>query len=115
MAYFRQRELAVRAIAPGRRRAQVHTDNLMMVVFDFDEGPWAAPDPPHSHPHEQISYVVSGRVRFILGEQTADLEAGDLITVPAGVPHSIQLLGPSARLADAFHPPREDFLSEEKG
>lgn len=65
---------------------------------------------PPSHPHEQVSCVVSGRVRYFLGAEHADLEAGDIVTIPSGVPHSIQLLSPSVRLADAFQPVREDFL-----
>jgi len=110
MAFHRQLDLKVHPIAEGRGRMQVNTDHLMMVVIDFRDGPGQKPDSPHSHPHEQISYVVSGRVRYFLGEEHADLEAGDMVTVPGGVPHSIQLLSPTARLADAFHPVREDFL-----
>lgn len=111
MAFHRQQELTARPIGEGRERVQVHTDHLMMVVLDFRGGPADRPDPPHSHPHEQISYVVSGRVRYFLGDEHADLEPGDLVTIPAGVPHSIQLLSRTVRLADAFHPVREDFLA----
>ncbi|MBN1837502.1 MAG: cupin domain-containing protein [Spirochaetales bacterium] len=111
MAFHRQGELRRWAIGEGRTRVQVNTERLMMVVIDFEDGPAERPDPPHSHPHEQISYVVSGRVRYYLGEEHADLEAGDMVTIPAEVPHSIQLLSPTVRLADAFHPVREDFLA----
>jgi quercetin dioxygenase-like cupin family protein len=59
---------------------------------------------------EQVSYVAAGRVRYFLGEEQADLETGNLVTIPAGTPHRIQLLSPTVRLVDAFHPVREDFL-----
>ena len=91
-----------------RRRILAHAGGLMQVEVHFDEG---AVGPLHSHPHEQISYVVSGRVRYFLGDEHADLEPRDLVTIPAGVPHSIQLLSRTVRLADAFHPVREDFLA----
>ena len=110
MGFHRRSGLRRYPIGEGRSRVQVNTDNLMMVVLDFAGGPGSRPDPPHSHPHEQISCVVSGRVRYFLGEEHADLEPGDLVTIPSGVPHSIQLLSASLRLADAFHPVREDFL-----
>jgi quercetin dioxygenase-like cupin family protein len=84
----------------------------MMTVLDFNDGPAEQPDPPHSHPHEQITYVAEGRVRFFLGSNLYDLSAGDMIAVPADVPHSIQLLTPTARLVDTFSPVREDFLTE---
>ncbi|UCF95946.1 MAG: cupin domain-containing protein [Spirochaetaceae bacterium] len=111
MGFHRQTDLQQHVIGEGRTRVQVHTDRLMMVVMDFTDGPAAQPDPPHTHPHEQICYVVSGRVRYYLGEEYADLQPGDLVTVPAGVPHRIQTLSPVVRLADAFHPIRDDFLA----
>jgi quercetin dioxygenase-like cupin family protein len=98
-------------ISPARERYVAHTDNLMMVVLDFNDGPGEQPDPPHSHPHEQITYVAEGRVRFFLGDDAHDLSAGDMISVPPDVPHTIQLLTASARLVDTFSPVREEFLN----
>lgn len=110
MGFHRKTDLQQHVVGEGRTRVQAHTDRLMMVIMEFADGPAAQPDPPHSHPHEQISYVVSGRVRYYLGQEYADLEPGDLVTVPPGVPHRIQTLSPVVRLADAFHPIRDDFL-----
>ena len=28
---------------------------------------------PHSHPHEQIAYIIEGRMRFYIGEEAHDL------------------------------------------
>jgi quercetin dioxygenase-like cupin family protein len=111
MSFFRQKELTAEVFADRRKRVAVHTDNLMMVVFDFGDGPADAPDPLHSHPHEQISYIVSGKVIYFLGDEQQILEAGDMVTIPPNVPHAIQALTPAVRLADAFTPVREDFLS----
>lgn len=95
----------------GLERRIVTTPNLMMVVIDFSGGPCAVPDPLHSHPHEQITYVADGEILFLSeGDPPRRLKTGDLFAVPSGVPHSIQLLSPAARLIDSFHPPREDFL-----
>jgi len=83
----------------------------MTVVLDVDNGPWTAPDPYHSHQHEQISYVAEGEILFLAeGEEPRRLGAGDLFAVPSGKPHSIQLLSKHARLVDTFNPIREDFL-----
>lgn len=96
--------------APVQRRI-VHTSNLMMVIIDFAGGPWPDPDPLHSHPHEQITYVAEGEILFLSGgNEPRKLRAGETFAVPSGLPHSIQLLSPTARLIDAFHPIREDFL-----
>lgn len=98
-------------VKPGRKRRILHTDRLMMVVFDFADGPAATPDPPHSHPHEQVSYVAAGEVLFFLEEESCRLGPGDMIAVPPDRPHTIQLLTAHARLIDAFTPLRRDFLS----
>ena len=111
MDFHRQGELKAENIGPGRRRAAVHTDGLMMVIFDFEDGPAEAPDPLHSHPHEQISYIASGRVIYFLGSEQQIMEPGDMVTIPPNVPHAIQTLTPAVRLVDAFSPVREDFLS----
>jgi quercetin dioxygenase-like cupin family protein len=97
----------------GFERWIVHTDKLMAVVIDIANGPWKEPDPPHSHPHEQIAYVVQGEVLFICeGLAPARLGPGDLYAIPPGIPHTIQLLSATARLVDCFTPVREDFLGK---
>jgi len=53
---------------------------------------------------------VSGEVLFFLDGVPTRLGPGDIYTVPPDVPHAIQLLTPSVRLVDTFHPLREDFL-----
>jgi quercetin dioxygenase-like cupin family protein len=42
---------------------------------------------PHTHPHEQIVYIVSGRGTFTVGEETAEVRPGDMLVVPSGVRH----------------------------
>jgi quercetin dioxygenase-like cupin family protein len=95
----------------GFERRMIHTNDLMTVVLDIDNGPWPQPDPYHSHPHEQISYVAEGEILFLAeGEEPRRLVAGDLFAVSPNRPHSIQLLSQRARLVDTFNPIREDFL-----
>jgi quercetin dioxygenase-like cupin family protein len=110
MAFFKKSDQHFVRLGTDRSRTEVHTGKLMIVLFDFEGGPWDKPDPPHSHPHEQISYIASGRVRYFIDAELAEAKAGDLVTVPPGIPHSIQLLSEEARLVDAFHPLREDFI-----
>ena len=110
MGIIKQNEIEPQSIAPGRTRYLAQSDRLMMAVIDFTDGPTAEPDPPHSHPHEQVSYVVAGEVIFFLDGQPTRLGPGDMFTVPPDVPHTIQLLSDHVRLVDTFHPIREDFL-----
>jgi quercetin dioxygenase-like cupin family protein len=97
-------------LRPNVERRMGFTENLMMTVFDFNDGPKAEMDPPHQHPHEQVTYVAEGEINFLLDGEVRRLTPGDLIVVPSGKPHAIQLLSAHVRLVDAFNPIREDFL-----
>lgn len=111
MTVVSQNQVEKTPIALGRTRYLAHSDTLMVVVIDFEDGPTAEPDPPHHHSHEQITYVAAGRVRFFLGEEPHDLEVGDMIVVPPDLPHTIQLLTETVRLVDTFHPIRDEFIA----
>ncbi len=86
------------------------TSKLMVVVTDLNDGPSTEPEPPHSHPHEQVTYVASGELEVLIGNETTHLVAGDLVTIPPNISHAIRLLTDNVRLVDAFHPIREDLL-----
>jgi quercetin dioxygenase-like cupin family protein len=110
MAVVKRAYTVPETIAAGRARYLAHTDNLMVVVIDFVDGPSEQPDPPHSHPHQQVTYVAAGDLLFFINDEPFRLETGDLITVPPDAPHTIQLLSSHVRLVDTFTPIREDFL-----
>jgi len=113
MATYKFSELPVARPSKGVERRQAYTDHIMMTIVDFSGGP-RPPDPPHKHPHEQITYVAQGPINFILGEGDARtvtrLETGDIFAVPSNALHTVELLGKTARLIDCFYPIREDFL-----
>jgi quercetin dioxygenase-like cupin family protein len=65
--------------------------------------------PEHSHHNEQITYVLEGLLRFTLGDETIDVAAGEVLTIPAHVPHRAEALEDTLDV-DVFHPPRQDWL-----
>lgn len=110
MSVLKYSEMPFTRFRPGCERRLGLTDHLMMVVVDFSDGPQSKPDPPHSHPHEQVSYVVEGEIIIVMDGQQTQLGPGDMFMVPSCMPHTIQLLTEHARLIDCFTPVREDFL-----
>lgn len=113
MAYsYKYNELKPQKLGPGKERRIVQTDRLMLVNFEFTDGPTAEPDPFHSHPHEQVAYIVEGEIILFVGdEQGVKLQAGDHYAIPSAIPHTIQRLTPVVRIIDCFTPIREDFLN----
>jgi quercetin dioxygenase-like cupin family protein len=68
--------------------------------------------PTHSHPHEQIGMVYSGRAILRIGDEEREVGAGDFYCIPAGVPHSDTTLGDEPFvMLDIFYPVREDFVA----
>ena len=93
---------------PGvRRRVLTHTDDLMIVEFDFEEG---AEGKLHSHPHVQGSYVARGSFEVTVDGRTETLVAGQSFIVPSNAVHGVRALEPGL-LVDSFTPARADFIS----
>jgi quercetin dioxygenase-like cupin family protein len=97
-------------VSPHKTRRTIHTENLMVAVWDFSGGPWDKPEPYHSHPQEQIIYLAAGEVLFFCGEESCNLKCGDTVAIPGDQPHTVQLLTPEARLVDSWTPIRPEFL-----
>ena len=68
--------------APGREVVQVRVD--------FDPGYTA---PVHTHPGEEIIYVIEGTLEYEIGGKKSTVKAGDVLFVPAGTPHTATNIG----------------------
>jgi len=110
MTVLKESETTPEITSPVFKRRIANLDNLMVVVCDFTNGPALEPDKPHSHHHEQISYVAEGELFLFLGNEKHRLTKGDIFTVPSDIPHCIQTISSFVRLVDSFSPVREDFL-----
>lgn len=63
----------------------------------------------HSHPHEQMGLMLSGKAQFIVGGEAKIVGEGELWRIPGGVPHKVIALDEPVRAIDAFYPIREDY------
>jgi len=89
-----------------KRRVLAHNDAMMVVEVRFEAGGIGA---VHRHPHVQCTYVESGRFRFTIDGEPAEVAAGDSIAFPGDVPHGTTCLE-AGTLIDVFTPMRADFL-----
>jgi quercetin dioxygenase-like cupin family protein len=64
--------------------------------------------PSHTHPHEQIGYLASGRFRFRMGDTWREMGPGDSWCVPGGVEHEVEVLERTVAI-DVFSPPRDEY------
>lgn len=89
-------------------REMVHGDKLMLArVFLKKDGHV----PMHSHHNEQLTYIVEGALKFSIDGKEVVVRAGEVLCIPAHMPHEAWALEDTLDL-DVFTPPREDWLNK---
>ena len=89
-----------------KRRVLAYNDKLFLAEHEMVKG-WVGA--VHSHPREQIVYVVHGHVRITCQGKTVDLRRGDTFVVRGGVEHGASAIEDSL-VIDVFTPCREDYI-----
>jgi len=89
------------------RRRVLSGKQGMLVSWRIMAGGHAA---AHKHPHEQIVFMISGKMDFRIGDEKRSMRAGDVAVVPGGVEHE-GFFPEDTEVIDFFAPPRDDFLA----
>jgi len=92
---------------PAFARQCIHTDSMTVARVFLKKG-YVVPE--HSHPNEQVSIMEQGALRFIFPGEEVILKAGEVLRIPANLPHSAEALEDSAGI-DLFAPPRQDWIN----
>jgi quercetin dioxygenase-like cupin family protein len=81
-----------------------------MMICRFRFAPFLV-TPEHDHPHEQMTIVECGRVRFFIEGEEQIASAGDVLHFPSNCWHGATMMDEEVVLIDIFSPLREDFLN----
>jgi quercetin dioxygenase-like cupin family protein len=74
--------------------------SLMEQLMPAQAGP-----PPHVHDHgDELFYILDGELALQLGDQVVDGQPGQLVRIPAGVPHSFAVRSETARVLNFYVP-----------
>ena len=95
-------------VSMGVRIAPVAGERLNLNVVTLEPGAIA---PVHTHPEEQLGYVVSGEVEFSDGTSTWTLAPGDCYHAAPMTPHGARALEARVVIIDVFSPPRAEVLA----
>ncbi len=94
-------------VRPGVSRAGFRGDNVLLVMNWLKPGMETR---PHSHPCEQLVYVVQGTMRFHVEDEVHDVATGGLLRIPPNAIHYGEPLGDEVVLnLDVFSPIRDDY------
>lgn len=108
--FFRADDLPHVAIPgiPGAAIGLAAGARLMLVHGRVEPG---ASLPLHSHPHEQLTYVLEGMAHLRIGDEGRDLAPGDGAIIPGGATHGIVRVGPNGcTVLEVNTPLREEYL-----
>ena len=99
-------EIPFEQINPHFRRKLAWDGDVMVARTDV-EGGYVVP--LHSHPNEQVTWVMSGKWRFHLDNKVVEVGPGEMIFIPKNTPHTVEAVETLVAY-DIFTPPRKDWL-----
>lgn len=107
---YRWDEMPAEPLKGGITRKMITGDRMMIAHVYFKKGDDV---PQHSHDNEQLTYILSGALKFWFGakgEQEVTVTAGEVVVIPSNLPHRALALEDTLDV-DIFCPPREDWLA----
>jgi quercetin dioxygenase-like cupin family protein len=96
-------------VGDGIERQMIVGEKLMICRLRF--APFTV-TPEHDHPHEQMTIVEKGRVRFFIEGKEKIAQPGDVLHFSSNCWHGATMLDEEVVLIDIFTPIREDFLKK---
>jgi quercetin dioxygenase-like cupin family protein len=106
-AFKKSSDMTARNPEPGlTRRLGAFNDKLSLAEHRMEKSWMGA---LHSHPHDQIAYVVRGHLKVIVAGTAFEMKAGESFVVRGGVDHQATALEESV-VIDVFTPCRQDYV-----
>jgi quercetin dioxygenase-like cupin family protein len=92
-------------LAHGLTGYYAHGTQMTLGIVEIKAG---SDLPLHSHPHEQITYILEGQLNMSIGGQQYELSAGMFHVIPSNIPHGAVAIT-DCQVMDVFNPVREDY------
>jgi len=105
MPFIKTADQPGREIVPGFTARFVHSE---FMTFSYWEVKAGAILPEHSHPHEQVANLLTGKFEMTIAGETCTLEPGMVAVIPPEAKHSGKALT-DCYILDVFYPLREDY------
>src|SRR5437879_11782055 len=104
-------ELEAEPLNPQMTRRMLWGEHLMAAYLEFKKG---AIVPVHQHENEQLTYCLSGLMRFTLPDRTLVLRPGEVLLIPGGVSHGAEMPEETGGM-DFFRRPRPTLIATADG
>jgi quercetin dioxygenase-like cupin family protein len=99
-------EIALDKVTEMISRKFVAGDREMIAQLYLKRG---ALVPRHQHESEQMTYILQGALKFLVGGEEVIVREGEVLHIPSGVEHQAEALEDTFEL-DLFSPIRQDWV-----
>ena len=110
LKHYRWEDMPKEPLKGTISRRLVTSERMMLAHVYLKKGDEV---PQHSHENEQITYILSGALKFWMGadgKEELTVRAGEVLVIPSHLPHRALALEDTLDV-DVFCPPREDWLN----
>jgi len=108
--YIIDREDCVRLTPlPGVVVLAAECEKTTLTIMEFEPGTVL---PEHSHPHEQVGYLIEGEAEYVIEGRSYPVRPGQMWRFPGGVRHKVIVGEKPMRVVEVFCPVREDFRAK---
>ena len=108
VVHHRWSDIPAEHINPTISRQFISGERVTVARFELKRGGVV---PRHSHENEQVSYIVSGALKFVMDDREIVVRGGELIQIPPNVPHAAEVVEDCVAI-DVFSPVRQDWIDK---
>ncbi len=108
--FYRWDDMPKERVSDMLERRLITGDRMMLAHVYLEKGCIV---PQHSHENEQLTYILSGALRFWIGEEEREVmvRTGEVLVIPSNVLHKAEAVEDTLDV-DIFSPPRQDWLDK---
>lgn len=108
--WYRWEDMPRERVSDQLERRLITAERMMLTHVYLDKGCIV---PQHSHENEQLTYILSGALKFWIGEEKKEVivREGEVLVIPSNVLHMAEALEDTVDV-DIFDPPRQDWLDK---
>jgi unsaturated pyranuronate lyase len=106
--HYRWSDVPAEQMNDATLRRYISSDRVTIARFELKRGGVV---PRHSHENEQVSYIVSGALRFRFDGKEVIVGGGEVVQIPSWVEHEVDILEDTIAI-DVFSPVRQDWIDK---
>ena len=108
VVHHRWTDIAAEQITPAISRRFISGDRVTVARFELKRGGLV---PMHSHENEQVTFVISGALKFKIEGREVVVRGGEVLQIPGALPHEVEVVE-DALVVDVFSPVRQDWIDK---